>query len=355
MSTLKTLTSAFLLLLAGFSSSTAALAQTASPSPTPTAAAKTLVLIPYQEPGSTDPHALAISQALSAELAAAGVSVTSVAPIGHLDAVANASIICAENKASALLVPEGRYEQTLKRFSVSFFLTMLKYPTHVEFRLDEIGCDRVVRWSTATTADQMPSGVDSVGNVGAAIDVAFSSAVQAAVHAFATATVTQSPTMTQTPADPAASTPTPTVAATPQAQSTYLLLPFEQPGVADPRAADITHSLLTQLQQRKLNVKVGMPIDHLSAIADAQQLCTGSGAQTIIIPNVRIEQSSYTGRSHAALRLTSLSCNGSVLGHGFAQADMGNGFINNFGAAAVGVSERAMGPAIEQLFPNEHG
>jgi hypothetical protein len=87
-------------------------------------------------------------------------------------------------------------------------------------------------------------------------------------------------------------------------------------------------------------------------IARAQQLCTGTGAQAIIVPNVRIEQSSATGRSHASLRLTLLGCQGSVLRHGAAEADMGNGFIGNFGAAVVGVTERAMGPAIEQLFPS---
>ena len=40
-----------------------------------------------------------------------------------------------------------------------------------------------------------------------------------------------------------------------------------------------------------------------------------------------------------------------VIGHGTGEADMGNGFIVNFGAAVVGVTERAMAPAIDQLFP----
>jgi hypothetical protein len=57
----------------------------------------------------------------------------------------------------------------------------------------------------------------------------------------------------------------------------------------------MTRSLLAQLQQQKLDVKVGTPIDHFSAVTAAQQLCTGSGAQAIIVPDVRIEQSSATG------------------------------------------------------------
>jgi hypothetical protein len=222
------------------------------------------------------------------------------------------------------------------------FVTILRYPTHVELRLDEIGCDGTVRWTTTTTGDEAPTGAFSVGNLGAAVDAAFRTAIDAAAHARAGASIAQSP------APPAATAP----ASPAPAPSTYLLIPFEQPGIADPRGADVTHSLLTQLQQHKLDVKVFDPIDHFTAVARAPQLCAGTGTQAIIVPNVRVEQSSATGRSHASLHHSLLSCGGSVLGHGAAEADMGNGFIGNFGAAVVGVSERAMGPAIEQLFPN---
>jgi hypothetical protein len=341
MSVLKAFAFACALVLAGLSAPVPVLAQT--PAPPATAAPPKLVLLPYESPGSTDPHAVAITQALAADLAAAGVAVTSVAPVDHLDAVANAAKICADNGASGILVPEGRYEQTRKVIPAPF-VTILRYPTHVEFRLDEIGCGGAIRWSTTTTGDEAPSGAFSVGNLGAAVDAAFRTAVQAAAAARASASVAQ-PAAAAVPA----ATASPAAAVTPSA---YVLVPFEQPGIADPRGADVTRSLLTQLQQRKLDVKPGTPIDHFSAVANAQQLCTGSGAQAIIVPDVRVEQSSATGRSHASMRLTLLSCSGTVLGHGAAEADMGNGFLGNFGAAVVGVSERAMGPAIDQLFPN---
>jgi len=341
MSASKILAFAFALVLVSGSASLAARAQTAPAVALPA----TLVLLPYEEPGSTDPHAIAISQTLATGFADAGVGVKSIAPAVHIDAVANAAKICANNGVTGILVPEGRYEQTLKTIPLGLFLTILRYPTHVEFRLDEIGCDGVVRWTTTTTGDEAPSGVMSVGNLGGAVDAAFRTAVQAAVHARATASVASSP------ATSAAATSVVAIAATAAPPSTYLLLPFEQPTLGDPHAADITHSLLSQLQQRKLDIKVGTPIDHLSAISGAAALCAGNGAQAIIVPDVRIEQSSATGRSHASLRLTLLSCGGVLLSHGSAEADMGNDFIRNFGAAVVGVSERAMGPAIDQLFP----
>jgi len=338
MSILKTVASACVVALAILA---AVPSQVLAQTPAPVVPVK-LVLLPYESPGSTDPHAVAISQALSTELAAAGVAVTSLAPVDHLEAVTNAAKICADNAASGMLVPEGRYEQT-KKVIPAPFVTILRYPTHVDFRLDEIGCDGAVRWSTTTTGDEAPAGAFSVGNLGSAVDAAFRTAVQAAAKARASASIPQ-----------IAATTAPAVPASPAAEATpssYVLVPFEQPRIADPRGPDVTHSLLAQLQQRKLDVKVGTPIDHFAAVAGAQQLCAGSGAQAIIVPDVRVEQSSMTGRSHASLRLSLLSCTGSVLGHGAAEADMGQAFMGNFGATVVAVSERAMGPAIEQLFP----
>ncbi len=339
MSIQKALASACALVLVFFAMPVAVFAQ--APAPAAPAPAK-LVLLPYETPGSTDPHAVAISQALAAALTAAGVGVTSIAPVDHLEAVANAAKICTDNAATGLLVPEGRYEQTRKVIPAPF-VTILRYPTHVELRLDEIGCDGAVRWSTTTTGDEAPSGAFSVGNLGAAVDAAFRTAVTAAATARAAANVPQTAATVAAPAAAPAAPATPT---------TYLLVPFEQPGIADPRGADVTRSLLTRLQQHKLDVKAGTPMDHFAAVTGAAQLCAANGTQAIIVPDVRVEQSSATGRSHASLRLSLLSCSGSVLGHGAAEADMGNGFLGNFGSAVVGVSERAMDPAIEQLFPN---
>jgi hypothetical protein len=309
----------------------------------PVAAAKPLVLVPYEEPDTTDPHAIAITQTLEADLAAAGIVVKRIAPVDHLEAVSDAAKICADNGASGILVPEGRYEQTRKAIPAPF-VTVLRYPTHVEFRLDEIDCAGAVRWSTTTTGDETPTGAYSVGNLGAAVDAAFRTAVQAAATARGSSHVAPLPAS-------GARTLSSTLGL-PAAPSSYLLVPFEQPGIADPRGADITHSLLVRLQENKRNVTVGMPIDHLTTPAGAQKLCAASGSQAIIVPDVRVEQSSATSRSHASLRLTLLNCNGAVVRHGSAEADIGQVGIVNFGAGAVAVTEKAMGPAIDQLFPD---
>jgi hypothetical protein len=308
-----------------------------APAPAPTTAPAKFVLIPYQGLDTDDPHADAIAQSLTKDLADAGMSVSNVAPIGHIDAVASAAKICIDNNATALLVPDGRYEQTMKS---SLLVPVMSYPTHVEFRLDEVSCDGVVRWSTVTTADRTVSGMYSVGNVGATIDGAFGDAVRSAVTSFAGAKV-QFPATTagsSVPSAPAVSAPQ---------MSSYLLLPIAQPNMADPKANDITNSLLGQMQKRKPEVKVGAVIDHNVAVATAVQLCASNAVQGIVAPSLRIEESGRSGRSHAVMQLALLNCDGVVVGRGIGEADM-----HGVGpAGAVAISERAMGPALDQLFP----
>lgn len=252
-STLKPISFAALLLAGILSIATPAHAQSAAPAPASSVAPKPrLVLIPYQEPDGTNPHAVLVTKMLSKALTSAGFSFTAIAPVNHLGAVADAATICSQNNATGILVPEGRYEQTLKRFSISFFLTVLRYPTHAEFRLDDVSCSGQVLWSTVTTGDEAPSGVDSVGNLGAAVDGSFHTAVQKAVAAFAAARLPAS--ISNASNAPIAAIAAPTDAPQPSRMSAYLLLPFGQPQLADPRAGDITHSLLLQMQKRKLNV-----------------------------------------------------------------------------------------------------
>ena len=177
MSIQKTFAFACALALAGSIAPLAALAQTPAPSVMPAAGGPKLVLLPYEAPGSTDPHAKAITENLAADLAAAGLAVTTVAPVDHIDAVASAAKICADNGVTGMLVPEGRYEQTYKMIPTPF-VQIIRYPTHVELRLDEVGCDGVVRWTSTSTADENPSGAFSVGNLGSYIDAAFRTAAK---------------------------------------------------------------------------------------------------------------------------------------------------------------------------------
>jgi hypothetical protein len=221
--------------------------------------------------------------------------------------------------------------------------TVIRYPTHVEFRLDEIGCDGVVHWSKTTTADRNTSGF-TAANLDAFVDDAYNGAIADATAAFAQATIADYP-----PASPAADPPASATHLDPAAK--YLVVPFAQPGLADPRADDILHSFMSKLDARKITATAAAPIDRLTVIATAQSLCTAAGASAIIVPFLRIEQSSFHGDSYAELRLDVVGCNGQVLAKALGTANYKRSTIRNFGADAVAVSEQAMDPALTQLFP----
>lgn len=330
------------LMLVGFSVS-AAEAQTASPVPAVAAGPPTLVLVPYQETAdTTDPHAVQITTDLAGDLAKAGISVAAVPPMDHLEAVASAAKLCADQHVNGLLIPEGRYEQTVKIVPIGLLTQVTHYPTHVEFRIDEIACDGTIRWTTTATGDQNPGGLGTgVANLNSYIDTAFRTAEQNAVHALATA-----------PPGPAtgAFAAVPPATGAPVVPTTYLLLSLGQPTIADPHIADADHSLMLRLQERKIALKIGTPIDHLAVVTQAAKLCEASGTQAILVPSVRIEQSSFSGKSHASMRVDLLNCSGAVIAHGSAEADVRGGG-HNFGAGVTQVAEQAMPGALDQLFP----
>jgi hypothetical protein len=120
-------------------------------SQSPAPAATTYVLIPYDQPGGKDEHAEPVMSDLTHDFETAHVAVVVAAPVDHLQAVANASALCAQYHANGLLVAEGRYEQTRKSV-YAVLTTVTRYPAHVEFRLDEIGCDGVVQEPPTSSA-----------------------------------------------------------------------------------------------------------------------------------------------------------------------------------------------------------
>ncbi len=316
------------------------------PSPTPSSATASFLLVPYQEPGSTDPHAAAITTDIARDLAASGIKAVVGSPMNHLRAVADAAKLCSTYHTAGLLIPDGRYEQTMKRFSITFFLTILRYPTHAALRVDEVGCSGRVHSSAVATGDAAPSGVDSVGNLGAAVDTAFRAAAKRAVR-----TIVADGVSASTPQPVSSSTPATNVEPTAGANA-YLVFPFGQPGISDPRSHDMSNAFVKRLRQRGFTVKVAPRTDDLRVIAEAAQLCASDDVNGIIVPTIRVEQSEYSGSSFASLRLALVGCGGTIRRLAEAHAQIGSLLIVNFGAKAVAVAEQSMKPAIAKLFLN---
>ena len=336
---------AAVLLAVSFSIPAFASAQTAPlPSPAPKPAATGLLLVPFQEPGSTDPHAAAVTTDIASALAASGIKAVVGTPMNHLRAVADAAQLCSTNQTVGILIPDGRYEQTMKRFAVTFFLTILRYPTHAALRLDEVSCSGRVASTAVATGDAAPSGVDSVGNLGAAVDSAFRMAVKRVVRKFVAAGISTTASQPQDIPSPSAN-----IASTADAHS-YLVLPFGQPGIADPRASEITKAFVKRLKGRGFTVTLAPRTDDLRAIAGAARLCATYNVNGIVVPTIRVEQSEDTGSSFASLRLALVGCTGAIRRESEAHARIGSLLIVNFGAKAVAVAERSMKPAIAKLF-----
>jgi hypothetical protein len=338
------------LALAGAATTASASAQTLPAAPAPA-----LILLPYEEPGTTDPHAAAVTQALLRGFAQAGMPVKTVAPVDHLQALSNARKVCADNGVRGILVAAGRYEQVPDEITVGGRtpigkrpdltkppMTKTTYPAHVELRLDELGCDGVLRWTTTTTDDETLGPRDLNRNVGKVIDAAFVQAAHDAAAARAAAKV----------AEPAPVRPVAARSAAPGAPSVYALLPYEQPGIADPHGMDITRSLFARLQRKNIIVNTVPAMDHFEVFARGQGMCATTGAQAIIVPTLRVEQSKDTYSSHASLRLSLLSCGGAVLRQASAEADVAHPYTWNIDAAILDVCERAMDAALAKLFPD---
>jgi len=307
--------------------------------------APAFVLIPYEDPTGTDPHAKQITETLAAALTAAGITVKSVAPMNPLDAVASAAQLCARNDAAGLFVVAGRYEQTM-HITPTPFVSVSHFSTHVDIRLDQIGCDGSLRWSGSQSADTGRSGVGfRPANVGADVDAAFRGAINDAVKARSTATIAPDPAAPQPVASPATATD-----AAASAVSAIVLVPVEEPGIGDPHGPDMTNSLRAQLQQRKFTVTVAKPADHDTIPATAAALCAQNSAQAIVVPHVRLEQSGFSGRSHATFSVSLLDCRGLLIANAAHDADMGTIFMHNFTAEATGIFERATGPALDTIF-----
>ena len=305
-----------------------------------------LLFVGIEDPNGTDPTAMGINTTLYEELGGAGIPLAKSDKKYALDAIAQAPALCAAAHATGLFVSAGRYEQTEHETPVPFVGRVIHYSTHVEFRLDEIACDGSVRWSTTTKADVGRSGVMfKPNNVGADVDAAFRAAIGDAVKARTEAKIVEA----TPPAVPGASGD-PSLAAALDPKDTLVLVPIEEPGIADPHAADMTHSLLLTMQKRAMTVKTTDALDHDDVVHDAASLCSANGAKGIVVPHVRVEQSGYSGRSHASFAMTLLSCTGVPIAHGSNDADMPGGAWSNFTASATGVFERAVAPALDALY-----
>ena len=289
---------------------------------------KTLVLVPYAEPGNKDPHAAGVTASIASELPAQGITVVTAASMDHLDAVASAGALCKQDSATGLLIPEARYAQIPR--TVGY---------HFQVRLDLVDCGGNVVWSTIQTSDYRTSLAQAMR----AIDNGFHDVFQTAVTHLAEApALAPAATFTAPPAAPI-TTGTPV----------YALVPMEQPGIADPTAPSMTQPIATTMTARNLAFKTLAPVDHLTAIASAANWCTADAATAIVVPSLFVDATAGMGalfgggvKATATVQLDVLNCQGRILTHALGSAD---GTVKNMQQDLIDLIGKAAGPALDQV------
>ncbi len=153
------------------------------------------VIVPFGEPGDTDPVLADATTQFSVDLSDRRVRSSIGVPTDAVEAVSNAHAICSQYSAAGVLVSEIRYSQT-KNFNVPQFVAgfvpyvggviagagaLDRVPIHAQYKLFLIDCRGKVQWRTITTAEKVHHG----SNVAAGLTEISYKAIAAAADQFA--------------------------------------------------------------------------------------------------------------------------------------------------------------------------
>jgi len=149
------------------------------------------VIVPFGEPGNTDPVYKNATTQINVDLADKNVRSTISVPIDAIEAVGTARQMCGAYNADGVLIPQLRFEQSKER-NLTGFIPVVggvvsssgvfdRSPIRASVRLYLVDCSGVVRWKTFTTANKIHKGQ----NVQAGLTEITNQAVAEAVEEFA--------------------------------------------------------------------------------------------------------------------------------------------------------------------------
>jgi hypothetical protein len=165
------------------------------PAPTPIGQSPLYVIVPFGEPGDTDPVLADSTKQFSEDLSDRRVRSALGTPTDAVEAVSNARTICEQYNAAGILVSEIRFSQT-KNFNVPQFVAGFvpyvggaiagasafdRVPIHAQYKLFLVDCRGKVQWRTITTAEKVHHGA----NVAAGLTEISFKAIERAADEFA--------------------------------------------------------------------------------------------------------------------------------------------------------------------------
>jgi hypothetical protein len=145
------------------------------------------VIVPFGDPGDTDPVLKNATKQLSIDLSDKHVRTAISTPIDAIEAVGTARQMCGAYNADGLLIPQIRFEQSKER-NLTGFLPVVggvvsssgvfdRSPIRASLRLYMVDCEGVVRWKTYATANKIHKGQNVAAGLTAIANEAMAQAV----------------------------------------------------------------------------------------------------------------------------------------------------------------------------------
>jgi hypothetical protein len=149
------------------------------------------VIVPFGEPGNTDPVMKNATTQLSVDLSSRQIRTAIATPIDAIEAVGTARQMCGAYNADGVLIPQLRFEQAKER-NLTGFIPVVggvvsssgvfdRSPIRAALKLYLVDCTGSVRWKTYATANKVHKGQ----NVSAGLTEITNEALTEAVDEFA--------------------------------------------------------------------------------------------------------------------------------------------------------------------------
>ncbi len=145
------------------------------------------VIIPFGEPGDSDPVLKNATQQLAVDLSDHHVRSAISVPTDQIEAVGTARQVCGSYNADGVLIAQLRFEQSKER-NLTGFIPVVggvvsssgvfdRSPIRASLRLYLVDCTGVVRWKTFTTANKIHKGQNVAAGLTAIANEALAEAV----------------------------------------------------------------------------------------------------------------------------------------------------------------------------------
>jgi len=159
----------------------------AQPDEGPRLSSPLYVVVPFGEPGDTDPQLPLATKSMTQDLSGHSIRSALANPVDAVEAVSAAAQLCNEFSAAGIIVTQLRFEQSKER-NLTGFIPVVggvisssgafdASPIRSRVKMYLINCSGKVAWKTMTTANKVHHGQNVAAGLTEIADEAIASAV----------------------------------------------------------------------------------------------------------------------------------------------------------------------------------